>query len=201
MILKILNGMIISRANKPFITSLTLHPVAICDGDNFNITSCYAKYAQGIDIIGYNSYRGEKGYGSLWRTSKMKFDRPVFISESGMFAYDSRKGEDEEMQLRYIKAYWKDVVLNSCEYYKRGSRYSGNSIGMIVFDWLDKWYMDGEPFKHNPGEKLWKSPDGLGHEEYFGIMSMGNGSDSLMRQARKAAYYLRDAWNKEDLSY
>jgi hypothetical protein len=177
------------------------HPVAVCDGDNFNITTYYAKYAQEIDIIGYNSYRGEDGYGSLWRTSKMKFDRPVFISESGMFAYDSRKGEDEELQLTHIKAYWKDVVLNSADYYKRGSRYSGNSIGMIVFDWLDRWYMDEDPYKHNPGKRPWKSPDGLDHEEYFGIMSMGDGSDSLMRQARKAAYYLRDVWNKKELRY
>jgi hypothetical protein len=177
------------------------HPVAVCDGDNFNITSYYARYAPAVDIIGYNSYRGEDGYGSLWRTSKMKFDRPVFISESGMFAYDSRKGEDEELQLSHIKAYWKDVVLNSSDYYKRGSRYAGNSIGMVVFDWLDRWYMDEEPFNHNPGTRPWKSPDGLDHEEYFGIMSMGDGSDSLLRQARKAAYYLRDVWNNRKLSY
>jgi hypothetical protein len=176
------------------------HPVAVCDGDNYNITDYYAKYAPELDIIGYNSYR-QGGYHDLWRTTKNKFDRPIFISESGMFAYDSRKGEDEDLQLRYIKEAWKDVVLNSGERYKVGSAYQGNSLGMVVFDWVDRWYMDEDPSAHNPGKRPWNSPDGLDHEEYFGIMSMGDGSDSLMRQARKAAYYLRDVWNSKELTY
>jgi len=48
--------------------------------------------------------------------------------------------------------------------------------------------MDDEPHKHNPGKRPWKSPDGLDHEEYFDFMSMGDGSDTLMRQAREATY-------------
>jgi len=174
------------------------HPVAVCDGDNFNTIKEYAKYAQGLDIISYNSYRGEYGFVFLWKEVKRTMDRPVFISEFGTFAYNKNVGEDEDLQLRYIKGCWRDIVMNKAENYDSTKRVSGNSIGGVVFDWLDRWYMDGAPSEHNPGTRYWEdSPDHLRHEEWFGIMSMGNGSDSLMRQPRKSYYYLKDTWNNE----
>jgi hypothetical protein len=176
------------------------HPVAVCDGDNFNTLRQYAKHAKGIDIVAFNSYRGKYGFGTLWREAKSIFDRPIFISEFGMFAYNTKVGEDQDMQLEHIKGYWRDIVLNSAEHYDPDKKFAGNSIGGVVFDWVDRWYMDGTPNEQNPGTKYWDSPDNLDHEEWFGIMSLGDGSDTLMRQKRKAYDYLQDAWNRDPVS-
>ena len=170
------------------------HPVAVCDGDNFNTLKEYAKYAPSLDIIGYNSYRGEYGFVFLWKEVKRTFDRPVFISEFGIFAYNKDVGEEQDYQLRYIKGCWRDIARNSSQNYVPSKRVSGNSIGGFVFDWIDRWYMDGSPSQHNPGTRYWDSPDQLRHEEWFGIVSMGDGSDWLMRQKRKVYDYLKDTW-------
>lgn len=178
------------------------HPVAVCDGDRFNTLPEYVKYARAIDIISYNSYRGKYGFGHLWRQIKRTFDRPVFISEFGIFAYNKDVGEDEDMQVEYLKGCWKDIVLNSAEYYDPNKKFPGNSLGGVIFDWLDRWYMDGSPFEHNPGTRYWDfSPDHLRHEEWFGIMSMGDGSDWLMRQKRKSYDYFTDILNRDKLSF
>lgn len=172
------------------------HPVAVCEGDNFNTLRLYPQCAPDIDIIGYNAYRGKQGFGFLWKEAKRIFDRPVFISEFGQFAYNIKTGEDENLQLEHIRGCWQDIVANSI-YSHDASKGMGNSLGGIVFDWLDRWYMDGKASQHNAGTKAWDSPDGLDHEEWFGLMSMGDGSDSLMRQKRKAVQYLEKTWNEK----
>ena len=172
------------------------HPVAVCDGDNFNTLKQYVKHAKEIDIIAYNSYRSKDGFGSLWNRVKSTLDRPVFISEFGIFAYNSKTGEDEDLQLEYNIGNWQDIVRNNKEEYNTNKGYVGNSIGGVVFDWVDRWYMDSTPYKHNPGTQYWgASPEHLHHEEWFGVTSMGDGSDSLMRQKRKAYDYFKDTWN------
>jgi beta-glucuronidase len=177
------------------------HPVAVCDGDNFNTLKEYARYAQGLDAISYNSYKSEYGFAFLWKEVKRIFDRPVFISEFGIFAYNVNIGEEQDFQLKYIKGCWRDIVRNSAMYYDPVKRVSGNCIGGVVFDWLDRWYMDSKPFEHNPGARYWDSPDHLRHEEWFGIMSMGDGSDWLSRDKRKVYDYFEDVWNKTELSF
>lgn len=185
------------------------HPVAVCEGDDygwgtdiFTTLKYYPKYAPGVDIIAYNSYRGKDGFGDLWAKSKNIFDRPVFISEFGIFAYNTKIGEDEELQLEYDKGCWQDIVLDSAEYYEQDKTKAGNCIGGVVFDWLDRWYMDSSPYDHNEGSNPWvSSPDKLRHEEWFGVMSMGNGSDWLMRHKRKVYDYFKDVWNFSKLSF
>ncbi len=172
------------------------HPVAVCEGDNFNMLKEYAKYAQGLDVISYNSYRGEYGFVFLWKEVKRTMDRPVFISEFGIFAYNKNVGEEQDYQLKYIKGCWRDIEKNSALNYDPAKRVSGNSIGGVVFDWIDRWYMDGSPEKHNPGTRFWDSPDNLRHEEWFGIVSMGEGPDWLARRKRKVYEYLQETWSK-----
>lgn len=176
------------------------HPVAVCDGDNFNTLRQYAKHAQGIDILGYNAYRGNNGFQPLWKQVKRIFDRPIFISEFGIFAYNTPVGEDQDLQSEYLQGCWQDILLNSVSSLDNSANEkmnsAGNSIGGIVFDWLDRWYMDGSSHEHNAGTRSWESPDGLRHEEWFGIMSMGNGQDPLLRQKRKAYDYFKEIWNQ-----
>lgn len=177
------------------------HPVAVCDGDSMNTLRRYAEFAKEIDVISYNCYRGKYGFGTLWKSVKATLDRPVFISEYGIFAYDSKVGEYDSFQLEYLKGCWKDIVRQSSGYFNPQEKLAGNSIGGVVFDWLDRWYMDGTPETHNPGNRPWDSPDGLRHEEWFGLVSMGNGADTLMRQKRKAYNYFKEVWNKQKLSF
>lgn len=177
------------------------HPVAVCDGDNFHSLKQYSKYAKNLDIIAYNCYRGRYGFGHLWQEAEDIFDRPIFISEFGMFTYNIKSGENENLQREYLKGCWRDIVLNSAWHYNPKKMITGNSIGGVVFDWVDRWYMDGFPDKHNKGARHWNSPDGYLHEEWFGLMSMGNGSDWLMRQRRKAYNYFKDVWNQKNPSF
>jgi beta-glucuronidase len=167
------------------------HPVAICDGDDMGrMLPYYAKYAPGIDIVSYNSYRGAYGFGTLWNAVKRNFDRPVFMSEWGVPAYNIHKGEDEDFQATYIKGCWRDIAANK----------AGNSIGGTVFEWIDMWWQSGNPIENNPSTKRMDTfPDKLNHEEWFGIVSMGDGNDSLMRQKRKAYDYLRSVWNETNV--
>lgn len=164
------------------------HPVAVCDGDdNGRMLPLYAQYAPGLDIVSYNSYRGAYGFSTLWNSVKRNFDRPVFISEYGVPAYNKNKGEDEDYQLKYIKGCWRDIAANK----------AGNSIGGTVFEWVDMWWLNGNPTQHNEGSAHMDNfPDKLNHEEWFGIVSMGDGSDSLMRQKRKAYDYLKSVWKE-----
>lgn len=175
------------------------HPVAVSEGDNFTTLRLYPKYAPNIDILAYNTYRPGYSLGSLFKTVKKIFDRPIYIAETGLFAYQQGKGEDEALQKKFIAGSWKAInshaawSLNSNE----DESLTGNAIGVTFFDWLDRWYMDGSPLIHNPGTRFWsESPDKLRHEEYFGVMSMGNGSDWLMRQPRAAYQYLKDEWTR-----
>lgn len=181
------------------------HPVVTCDGDdNFRMLRYYAKYAPTIDIIGYNVYRGQWGFGSLWRGAKDILDRPILISEFGAFAYVKPKGEDEDYQSRYIQGCWKDIVLHTAGLIDPEKNRTGNAIGGVIFDWVDRWYMSGTPLEHTVGTKShWNSPDHLFHEEWFGLVALESGStsDSLMRRPRKAYHYLKDVWNKEPPAY
>ncbi len=180
------------------------HPVAVVDGeDSFQTLRQYAKHAKEIDIIAYNNYRDETGLNIFWKQVKDIFDRPVYLSEIGRFAYTEKIGEVEAKQLKYVQGTWRSIVRASAEYYReaKGFEKGGNSIGVTFFDWIDRWYMDGLPDEHNQGARYWLGTDELLHEEWYGFVSMGNGSDWLMRQKRKSYEYLRSVWNKDELFF
>ncbi len=172
------------------------HPVAISEGDaGFNQVTLelYRELAPEIDIVAYNSYRGQYGFGNLWEEVKNIFDRPMFISEFGTPAYHKETGEDQNWQYRYIQGAWQDIVQQR----DLSKGHVGNSIGGVVFDWTDRWYMDGSPSRHNVGTKPWNTPDHIANNEWWGIMSLGDGSDFLVRQERKVCTYLRSAWSQQ----
>ncbi|MCB9756928.1 MAG: hypothetical protein H6753_00715 [Candidatus Omnitrophica bacterium] len=172
------------------------HPVAISEGDaGFNEVTLelYSELAPEIDIVAYNSYRGQYGFGDLWAETKKIFDRPMFILEFGTQAYNKNKGEDQDWQDHYTRGAWQDILKHRDSL----DGHAGNSIGGVVFDWTDRWYMDGSPAEHNSGTKSWNTPDHTAHDEWWGIMSLGDGTDSLMRQERKVVTYLRSVWRNE----
>jgi beta-galactosidase len=154
----------------------------------------YAKYAPELDFIGVNEYPGSSGFGSLWIRARATIDRPILMVEFGCDAYATGKGPDEDAQANYIKNGWEDIVYNSA-----GNPGAGNSIGGMVFEWLDEWWKDtrGDPLSSHSEEPTFEMafPDGFSQEEWLGIVGQGNGSKSpFLRQPRKAYYALKDLW-------
>jgi len=174
------------------------HLVGICEGFRGCYLPLYREYLPDIDIIGFNAYMGKWGFATMWKQVKHDFDRPVFLTEYGIFSYNKNKGDDEDMQLEYLEGCYKDMENNrSGAVPPAPKKSSGNCVGGCIFDYVDRWYMDGSPFEHNAGTKYWDSPDRTDHEEYFGITSMGNGSDGIFkRQLKKSYEFFKQKWTR-----
>ncbi|MCX5701150.1 MAG: hypothetical protein NTZ63_06395 [Candidatus Omnitrophica bacterium] len=168
------------------------HPVAICSGDILFLDK-FGKDAPDVDIFGTNAYRGNYGFGRFWKSVKEEADRPAFITEYGCPAHADGKTdlEAEELQAEYHKGSWEDIENNSA--FNSGA---GNSIGGVVFEWLDEWWKAYEPSIHDT-KSLWAGPfpDGYMHEEWLGLCGQGDGKDSpFLRQLRKAYYTYQKLW-------
>ena len=87
------------------------HPVAIGSGDILFLDK-FGKDAPDIDIFGANAYRGEYGFGRLWKSVKEEADKPVFITEFGCPAYAEGKTpqEAESLQAEYHQGSWQDIT-------------------------------------------------------------------------------------------
>lgn len=173
------------------------HPVAICNGDVLFL-DIFAKYCPDIDIYGTNSYRGKDGFGkSFWGSVKEECDKPVMITEYGCPAYAEGKSREvaEEGQAEYHKGCWEDIVLNSA------GLGIGNAIGGVAFEWSDEWWKDGnawEAGKHGTRGQF-KGPflDGWLYEEWLGICSQGDGTQSpFLRHLRPVYYLYQELWKK-----
>lgn len=174
-------------------------PVAICNGDLFLLDKV-AQYAPDVDIYGTNSYRGSYGFGkSLWTDIKRIYDKPVFISEYGCPAFYPGKSQEEAeaAQAEYNKHAWEDILYNS------GGLGAGNSIGGILFQFMDEWWKAGQPPTFSPyihetvGQFPGPFPAGWFYEEWFGVCSQGNGKHSpFLRQLRKTYFVYQELWKK-----
>jgi len=168
------------------------HPVAICSGDILFLDR-FGKYAPDVDIFGTNAYRGDYGFGYLWRQVRTQADKPVIITEYGCPAYGEGMTQDqaEEAQAEYHRAAWGDIKNNMA---LEGN--AGNAIGGIAFEWLDEWWKAYEPSVHDT-KGLWAGPfpDGYMHEEWLGLCGQGDGKDSpFLRHLRKSYYMYKKAW-------
>jgi tetratricopeptide (TPR) repeat protein len=168
------------------------HPVAICSGDILFLDK-FGQNAPDIDIFGANAYRGDYGFGRLWKSVREETDRPAFITEFGCPAYYEGKSlaEAEDFQAEYHRGSWEDIKNNMAF-----NSQEGNSIGGVVFEWLDEWWKAYEPWVHDT-KGLWAGPfpDGYMHEEWLGICSQGDGKLSpFLRQIRKSYYTYKKMW-------
>ena len=170
------------------------HPVAIASGDTLFLDR-FAKYCPDVDAYAANVYRGGYGFGSYWESVKDLTDKPAFITEYGCpaYVYCFTRDEAEEAQADYLKGCWEDIVENSA--YGTGS---GNSVGGVLFEWLDEWWKGYEPLVHDT-KGLWVGPfpDGYMHEEWLGVCGQGDGKLSpFLRHLRKSYYLYKEMWNK-----
>jgi len=171
------------------------HPVAICSGDLL-FFDVFSKHAPDIDIYGSNAYRGKYGFGkTFWQNARDLADRPIIITEYGCPGYMNGKPREvaEERQAEYLRGNWKDIVYNSA-----GHRGVGNSIGGVLFEWLDEWWKAYEPSIHDT-ESNWAGPfpDGWNYEEWLGIAGQGDGKSSpFLRQLKKSYFVYQEIWKE-----
>jgi len=168
------------------------HPVAISSGDILFLDK-FGRDAADIDIFGTNAYRGNYGFGRLWQSVKEEAGKPAFITEFGCPSYAEGKTEEEAeaLQAEYHQGSWEDIAHNMA--FAEGA---GNSIGGVVFEWLDEWWKAYEPSRHD-FKALWAGPfpDGNMHEEWLGLCGQGDGSLSpFLRQLRKSYFTYKKLW-------
>ena len=171
------------------------HPVAICNGDLLFLDE-FSKLCPDIDIYGTNAYRGSYGFGrSFWGNVKEVADKPVLVTEYGCPSYMKGKPKEfaEIKQAEYLKESWQDVIHNSA-----GCKGIGNSIGGILFEWLDEWWKAYEPLVHDVNSN-WAGPfpDGWNYEEWLGVAGQGDGEHSpFLRQLRKSYFVYQEIWKE-----
>ena len=168
--------------------------MAICSGDVLFLDK-FGRDCPDVDIFGTNVYRGDYGFGFIWRQVKEEANKPVFITEYGCPAYAEGKSSDEAeyLQAEYHRGAWEDIESNVA--FRGGA---GNALGGVVFEWMDEWWKAYEPFMHDTkGLFTGPFPDGYMHEEWLGVSGQGDGRYSpFLRQLRQAYYYYKKAWRR-----
>ena len=131
---------------------------------------------------------------SFWDQVHDAIDKPAFITEYGAPAYtpNKTKEEGEEAQAQYHHGNWLDIQENTAGY-EQGV---GNALGGVAFEWLDEWWKNYEPAKHDKkSDVIGPFPGGYYYEEWFGINAQGDGNSSpYLRQPRKVYYLYQKMW-------
>ena len=170
------------------------HPVAVSNGDTLFL-DVFAQYAPNVDIFAANVYRGDYGFGSFWEQVFDATGKPAFITEFGCPAYARHLTyeEAEQTQADYHYGNWADIQEN----FTGNARGTGNALGGVVFEWMDEWWKNYEPFFHDrKSDAIGPFPGGYYYEEWFGIIGQGKGQHSpFQRQLRKAYHVYRNFWN------
>lgn len=170
------------------------HPVALCNGDTLYL-DIFAKHAPDIDIFAANVYRGNYGFGAFWEQVRDAAGKPAFITEYGSPAYAPHLtvSEAEHLQALYHRGNWMDIEANMAG----KAETPGNALGGVVFQWLDEWWKNYEPFYHDTkSDAVGPFPGGYYFEEWFGILGQGDGSHSpFLRQLKEAYFAYKEMWN------
>jgi beta-glucuronidase len=179
-------------------------PVALCNGDLLFLDKV-TRLCPDIDVYGANAYRGRHGFGnSFWLNIAEAWEKPVFISEFGCPSYHHRrkKGQTEDLQAEYLRGNWMDIERNI-----GGGPGAGNSVGGVLFEWVDEWWKAGPPPQYNAaiqdivGQFGGPFPDGWSYEEWYGVAGQGNGKHSpFMRQLRQSYFVFKnELWNTDQM--
>jgi beta-glucuronidase len=170
------------------------HPVAVSNGDTLYL-DIFAKHAAHIDVFSANVYRGNYGFGSFWEQVFEATGKPALISEYGCPAYAPHLTleEGEQAQAQYHFGNWLDIEENLAG----RARGTGNALGGVVFEWMDEWWKNYEPYMHDrKSDAIGPFPGGYYFEEWFGVTSQGNGQQSpFMRQLKKVYFLYKDLWH------
>ncbi|MDP3723621.1 MAG: glycoside hydrolase family 2 TIM barrel-domain containing protein [Candidatus Omnitrophota bacterium] len=175
------------------------HPVAVANGD-LGFLDLIARAAPDVDVFGANVYRGWHGFGrSLFEEVRRHLDKPVLITEYGCPAYQMGRSRElaERDQALYHFGNWVDILDN------RAGRGVGNALGGVAFEWSDEWWKGGQPPRFSPSaqetQPNWAGPfpGGWNFEEWFGLVSQGEGRMSpFLRQLRLSYRLYQALWSR-----
>ena len=176
------------------------HLVAVSNGDTLFL-DVFAKNSSHVDIFGANVYRGDYGFGSFWEQVMDATGRvgsfggkPAMITEYGSpaFAKHLTLEEGEQAQANYHYGNWIDIKENSAG----TSQGTGNALGRFAFEWIDEWWNNYEPYQHDKkSDSVGPFQGGYYYEEWFGLVSQGNGQHSpFLRQLRPVYYLYKNMW-------
>lgn len=182
------------------------HPVALGNGELIGLETAREE-CPNVDLIACIIYRG-KTFGSLFKSLKTSFDKPVMLSEIGADCFDAmNKTEDQNMQAFFLEAQWRQIFENL-----QGARGGeGNCLGGTLFEWTDEWWKhnssDPQSWLVHDMESNWSNgsyyfdmnaPNNLNmNEEWFGIVALSDTEKECgidKRIPRKAYYVIRDFW-------
>jgi hypothetical protein len=156
------------------------HPVAVPNGDILRIG--HAGYLTRdldmsyLDIWGMNLYKPDReGFQPTFLLYSAFSEKPLWISEYGIDAYDNR---------------------NHTEYEDRQAMFAGNRlremarspvcIGSTIMAYSDEWWKAGNPDSHDTGGyPTTAHPDGFSNEEWYGIFRVEkrvNETDRLIKR-------------------
>jgi beta-glucuronidase len=163
------------------------HPVALSNGD-LEFLDIIGAECPDVDVLALNVYRGASGMGeSFWQNLDEIWKKPVLIAEFGCPAFNPNKDfeESEKDQAQYLVSSWADIEAHAA-----GARV-GNSIGGVVFEWIDEWWKAGPEYDVRTQDMEPQGrgpfPGGYMYEEWLGLVSQGDGDNSpYLRQPRLA---------------
>lgn len=189
------------------------HPVALGNGELIGLE--FAKeVCPDVDLIACIIYRG-KTFGSLFKSLKATFDKPVILSEFGADSFDAYLNkEDQNIQAFFLESQWRQIYENLANYPEG----VGNCLGGVMFEWTDEWW------KHNESSmESWQVHDTESHwsnssyyfdikaednknmnEEWFGIVALSSDQREFgldKRLPRKAYYVIREFWRHPVLNH
>ncbi len=194
-------------------------PVAIANGDVLDM-DYFQKLCPAVDVFGANVYRGEQGFGRhLYMNVRDMLDRPFLVTEYGCSAYGEgySQAQADAYQAMYVANNWEDLEANMA------GRGVGNALGGVMFEFMDEWWKANSdlPEKVQKARAEWYAQrsatykslqpqnhdvvpqfgfpfiDGWSYEEWYGIVSQGNGQNSPFVRIMRPAYdTMRTLWRK-----
>lgn len=144
-----------------------------------------------VDVWSLNLYRCSS-FWPVFRQWPQISTKPMFIAEFGTDAYYATipsnpappGAVDEQAQADWVVGLWNDIANHLS-----GKDPQAIALGGTVFAWNDEWWKISPPGSQQTGG--WFSsgfPDGMGNEEFFGIVDIN-------RTARKVHAMLKQAFD------
>ena len=159
------------------------HPVATPNGDRYRIG--FADFLTRdsdipyLDIWGMNIYKPDsEGFAQTFLIYSAFSEKPLWISEYGIDAYDNRIHNEYEIE--------------QAEYAKNRLLEMSNSsvcIGSTLMAYSDEWWKAGDPSSHDPGGYSTNAhPDGYSNEEWWGIFRVQKNNNDVDILTKRAIY-------------